>query len=99
MFPSIPSTQQTAYICALLQALATLSSAILATPRLRLLESNVCRSHYEYFKPTAINSSTNNVPEDLCKIEPVQADLASLLGWDFFFQNLPSMCSCHYRQV
>lgn len=99
MLSFIPGTKRPAYICALLKALATLSSAILLTPRLRLLESNVCRSHYQTFNSTAIDHSTNNVAEELCKIEPVQADLAFLLGWNSFFQNVPSTWSCHYRQA
>ncbi|MCJ1423070.1 hypothetical protein MMC29_000951 [Sticta canariensis] len=91
MLPFIPGSKRTAYICVFLKALVTLSSAILVTPRLRLLESNVCRSHYQTFNSTAIDYFTNNVAEELCKIEPVQVDLAYLLGWNFFFQNVPTL--------
>ena len=86
---SIQGNRRAAYICALLKVLATLSSAISVVPRLRLVESNVCRSHYQTFNQSAINPWTDSVPEELCKIAKVQTELAFLLGWDSFFQNIP----------
>lgn len=87
----VRGNQRTAYLCAFLKALATLSSAISVVPRLRLVESNVCRSHYQTFNHSAINPSTDTVPEGLCKTAQVQTDLAFLLGWDSFFQNIPGL--------
>ena len=88
----IPLNHRTASICALLKALATLSSAISVVPRLRLVESNICRTHYHTFNHSAIDPSTDTVPESLCKTARVQTDLAFLLGWDAFFQNIPGKC-------
>ena len=73
----------------LLKALATLSSALQATPRLRALESDVCRTHYRIYDPSVIDPFSDSVPEELCKIAQVQTDLALLRGWDAFFQNIP----------
>ena len=85
-----PSTPQRAlFLPILLKALVTLSSALQATPRLRALESDVCRTHYRIYDPTVINPSSDSVPEELCKIAQVQTDLVYLLGWDAFFQNVP----------
>ena len=92
MLPPVPLNHRTASICALLRALATLSSAISVVPRLRLVESNVCRTHYQTFNHSAIDPSTDAVPESLCKTAHVQTDLAFLLGWDAFFQNIPGGC-------
>ena len=91
MLSFIRGNQRTAYVCALLKALATLSSAISVIPRLRLVESNVCRSNYQTFNRSTINPSTQSVPEELCKTAQVQTDLAFLLGWDSFFQNGPGL--------
>ncbi|KAL8790995.1 MAG: hypothetical protein Q9195_006069, partial [Heterodermia aff. obscurata] len=73
----------------LLKALATLGWALQSTPRLRALESDVCRTHYRIYDPSVINQISDSVPEELCKIAEVQTDLAYLLGWDAFFQNIP----------
>ena len=91
--------QRTAYISALLKAFATLSSAMFAVPRLRLVESNLCRTHYQNSNHSVINPSTDTVPEGLCKIAQVQTDLAFLLGWDSFFQNVPGVCCLYCKRV
>lgn len=91
--------QHTAYICALFKAFATLSSAMFAVPRLRLVESNLCRTHYQNYNHSVIDPSTDNVPEGLCKIAQVQTDLTFLLGWNSFFQNVPGVCHLYCKRV
>ena len=88
----ISLNHRTASRCALLKALVALSSGISVVPRLRLVESNVCRTHYQTFNHSAIDPATGAVPESLCKTASVQTDLAFLLGWDAFFQNIPGGC-------
>ncbi|KAI4160902.1 MAG: hypothetical protein LQ342_005328 [Letrouitia transgressa] len=80
---------RTVYLCALLRALATFSAAVSQVSRLRLLESNVCRSFYRSNNPTVIDKATDTVPEAECKGSTIQAQLAFLLGWDALFQNIP----------
>ena len=86
-WPYMP--QRALFLPILLKALATLSISLQSTPRLRALESDVCRTHYRIYDPSVINPSSDNVPEELCKIAQVQTDLAFLLGWESFFQNVP----------
>ena len=86
-WPYLP--QRALFLPILLKALATLSSALQATPRLRALESDVCRTHYRIYDPSVINPSSDDVAEELCKIAQVQTDLAYLLGWESFFENIP----------
>ena len=86
-WPYMP--QRALFLPILLKALATLSISLQSTPRLRALESDVCRTHYRIYDPSVINPASDNVPEELCKIAQVQTDLAFLLGWDSFFQNVP----------
>lgn len=81
--------QSALFLPILLKALATFSWALQVTPRLRALESDVCRTHYRIYDPGLINPFNDSVPEELCKIAQVQTDLAYLLGWDAFFQNIP----------
>ncbi|CAF9907887.1 MAG: hypothetical protein HETSPECPRED_007929 [Heterodermia speciosa] len=82
--------QSALFLPILLKALATFSWALQVTPRLRALESDVCRTHYRIYDPGLINPFNDSVPEELCKIAQVQTDLAYLLGWDAFFQNIPA---------
>ena len=80
---------RTVYLCAFLRAFATFSFAISQIPRLRLLESNVCRTYFRAHEPAAIDSITDTVPEERCKDSQVQAELASLIGWSVLFANIP----------
>ena len=89
-FSQLPYMPQRALLLPiLLKALATLSSTLQTTPRLRAIESVVCRTHYRKYDPSVIDPFNDSVPEELCKIAQVQTDLALLLGWDAFFQNIP----------
>jgi hypothetical protein len=76
-------------ICTLLKLTTVLSSAISAVPRLRLFEATICRAYYKTHEPTAIGID-GNVPEELCKIDKIQSDLAQLTGWNSFFSFIPS---------
>lgn len=55
MYASIPTHQHIAYVYALLRALPTFSSTVSTVPRIRLLESNLCRRHYQAVDPSALD--------------------------------------------
>lgn len=86
---SPPQFWRVASLCAVLKILQTLNTAISVVPRLRLYEATICRSYYRTFDPSVFDAG-NNVPEELCKIPQVQADLAQLTGWNSFFFYVPS---------
>jgi hypothetical protein len=50
-------------------------------PMIQLLEQAVCR---DYYRTTYLHTD-----QQLCKVEPVQSSLASLLGWQRFFMFIP----------
>ncbi|KAH8690235.1 major facilitator superfamily domain-containing protein [Talaromyces proteolyticus] len=77
-------------LCAVLKLLQTLSTAVSVVPRLRLFEATICRAYYQTHDPGAIGID-NNVPEELCKIDAVQTDLAQLTGWNSFFFYIPML--------
>lgn len=69
------------YLPALLLLLSELAELLLVSPRIRLLESSICRTHY----------GLPSVPESQCKIPEVQTRLAYIRGWQVFFEALPVM--------
>jgi MFS family permease len=69
------------YLPALLLLLSELAELLLVSPRIRLLEAAICRTHY----------GLPSVPEDQCKIPEVQGRLAYIRGWQVFVEALPVM--------
>ncbi|KAJ5655118.1 MFS general substrate transporter [Penicillium lividum] len=77
-----------AIYCTLIYLLMGIGYFISAAPQLRLLESIICE---QYYRDSQSPVSTQEIPEHLCKEEPVQAALAQLLGWQSFFDNIPGL--------
>ena len=63
------------------------SDLLLLLPKIRLLENRICLEHYQRNGNT---SFAGGIDESLCKIQPVQARLASIRGWQVFFDAIPS---------
>lgn len=63
--------------------LVTFSENATAAARIRALEISVCYAYYR----------GNRIPEHLCKIAPVQQELASLRAWLGVLEAIPSMQS------
>ena len=64
-------------------------ATILQTPpAVRLFEIIYCREYYQLHNPGLIDEH-GVVKEELCKVDAVQHNLASLRGWYSFFQYLP----------
>jgi MFS family permease len=62
------------------------------TPIQRMLEDIVCRTYYESINSVDLNFDLGlPIPEDKCKIPPVQREMATLNGWDMTFQNIPGL--------
>lgn len=81
------------YVVALTIAIAIVSDIgenLYGAPRLRLFESVICTRHYLVHDPSRVDDH-GAVPEQLCKIDPVQDKLAQVLGWQFFFDSVPAI--------
>lgn len=80
-------------------AILTLADGLNVSPTKRLMESILCYEYYERHDPSKILLSRDQVrpgalggvDELLCKIAPVQASVASLAGWQTFFDGFPGM--------
>jgi len=59
-------------------------------PVTRLLEDSVCRKYYESVGTMALDLSLH-IPEENCKISPVQREVAMLKGWDMTFASIPGL--------
>ena len=63
---------------------------LLLTSETRVFELILCRQYYAHVDPGKIGPG-GRVPEQFCKLEAVQAQVANLKGGQQFFQNLPCM--------
>lgn len=81
------------YAPALLFFLSELSELILVSPRIRLLEASICRSHYlAHGNPSGIiNPDDGSIDESLCKLPEIQTRLAYIRGWQVFCESIPVM--------
>lgn len=64
--------------------------AFLEGPMVRVMESIACRQYYSEADPTKIGAN-GQVPEELCKLAEIQAELAAVKGYHMFFDGLLSM--------
>ena len=96
---SIPRTRQSIFVITIIILsvfLIEIGDFMQRAPWLRILEDIVCNSYYR-----SIDSNSNPnpryidfsqpIPEDECKIAPVQAKLAMLKGWDLMFSCIPGI--------
>lgn len=66
-------------------------TSLLEVPQIRLMERAVCKSYYELTSDDMI--WPHDVDEALCKVTPIQSELALLTGWKLSFDSFPGM-SC-----
>ena len=81
------SGHATAWSCATLLVVISLSQTLCKTPLLRIIELNICRSYYQNHNRNLINPD-GFVQEKWCKIIPVQQELATVNGFYNFFATL-----------
>ncbi|KAJ5550341.1 Major facilitator superfamily domain general substrate transporter [Penicillium sp. DV-2018c] len=60
--------------------------AFLEGPMVRIMESIACRQYFAAVDPTKIGAD-GQVPEAMCKIGEVQAELAAVKGYHMFFDG------------
>jgi hypothetical protein len=61
---------------------------ILVAPLIELFEQSLCISYYDVHDPSIIGPG-GNVPELMCKIQTIQAPLATIRGWKSLFDTIP----------
>jgi hypothetical protein len=77
-------------VCIGLAVISDIGEYLYFAPRVRLFESVVCTSHYLQNDPSLVNRD-GSVPERFCKVDPVQDRVASVLGWQLFFDSIPAI--------
>ena len=76
------STSRAVWICAAIEFLTSLGSAIITVPSTRMIEEAVCQRYY---------GAETILAEHLCKSDGVQSDLTYLLGAMSSFSSLPGL--------
>ncbi|RBQ71532.1 hypothetical protein FVER53590_03151 [Fusarium verticillioides] len=77
-------------LCIVLAVISDVGESLYAAPRVRLFESVACTRHYLRHDPSLVDRD-GSVPERLCKIDPVQDKVASVVGWQYFFDAIPAI--------
>lgn len=81
------------YVVLLLLGIAVISDIgedLFTAPRIRLFESIACTDYYSRHDPSVLGPD-GSVPERFCKIDPIQSTVASVLGWQLFFDSIPAI--------
>lgn len=78
-------------VCISLAILSDCGETLFAAPRIRFLESIACTRYYTHHDPSLVDRNDGTVPERLCKIDPVQDKVASVMGWQLFFDSIPAI--------
>lgn len=91
--PNHPKFLRVVIMCVLLAFLLDFGDSLQRAPMMRIFEDAICRKYYEALGSTIkprIDLSLP-IPEDDCKIPPVQGELAMLKALDMTFASLPSL--------
>ncbi|MCJ1400764.1 hypothetical protein MMC11_003972 [Xylographa trunciseda] len=67
-----------------------LPSVLQLSPTVRIIEDIYCRAYYQENDPSKFGVG-GTIEESLCKVDPVQVELAFLKGWMSFFNHLPGL--------
>jgi hypothetical protein len=60
---------------------------ILVAPLIKLFEQSLCTVYYDTHNPSALGPG--GIPESLCKIQEIQAPLATIRGWKSMLDTIP----------
>jgi hypothetical protein len=74
-------------LCMLYLSCLTFPAHLGETARLKILEIGVCRDYYSKTDPKVVGPD-GRVPEELCKIDPIQESLAGLRAVQSFLNGL-----------
>ena len=82
-----PRVFRVVFLCVLSIFLIEIGDFMQRAPWTRILEDIVCRSHFG----THSRRWEPEIPEQECKVAPVQAQVAMLKGWDLSFSCIPAI--------
>ncbi|KAF2479253.1 major facilitator superfamily domain-containing protein [Neohortaea acidophila] len=79
--------------------LASCGDQLMESPQTRIFESVICYRYYEATDPSKLlvgreavgPGAIGGVAEMWCKVSPVQSKVASLRGWQFTLEGIPSL--------
>ncbi|KAI1304371.1 major facilitator superfamily domain-containing protein [Xylaria venustula] len=76
--------------CIAIAIVSEIGEYLYTAPRVRLFEAVSCTRYYLQHDPSVVRPD-GSVPESLCKVNPVQDEVASILGWQLFFDSIPAI--------
>ncbi|KAI0805581.1 major facilitator superfamily domain-containing protein [Xylaria sp. FL0064] len=76
--------------CVVIAIISEIGEYLYSAPRVRLFESVSCKRYYLRHDPSVIRPD-GSVPEYLCKVDPVQDEVATVLGWQLFCDSVPAI--------
>jgi MFS family permease len=82
-----PHVFRVLFLCVLSIFLIEIGDFMQRAPWTRILEDIVCREHFS----THARRWEPEIPEQDCKVAPVQARVAMLKGWDLSFSCMPAI--------
>ena len=85
-----------AVYCVVLNFLLEIFDMILITPQVALFQRALCLTYYSKHDSGAIGLN-GSISEELCRISPIQHELAILRGWKGFFDSIPGSESYNLR--
>jgi hypothetical protein len=62
--------------------------ALLDVPKVRLIERAVCEQYYRKHPPTG-DALLKGIPENQCKLLPIQVEVATVTGWRLSLDAVP----------
>lgn len=74
----------------MIRLIEVLTISLGQTPQMRLLEGNICRNYYRQYDSSVIDLN-DDIPEELCKIAEVQAQVSHITGLANIFNLIPGM--------
>jgi MFS family permease len=76
--------------CIAIAVTADIGEYLFLAPKVRLFESIICTDYYLREDPSLVKGD-GSVPERFCKVDPVQDQVAMILGWQLFFDSIPAI--------
>ncbi|RDW58813.1 MFS transporter-10 [Coleophoma cylindrospora] len=78
-------------LCLLLLTTGDFATGMVGIPLTRVYESIACSQYYKLHDPSRIAPGTGEVPEEWCKVAPVQAEVALIRGYEALFVSIPGV--------
>lgn len=84
---SKPSALRSIVAAFTIHLLLNIATNLALTPQTAILQDIVCKKYYD--QPNTRNDTMYD-----CSIEPVQGEVAYVIGWEMAIENIPSMSIC-----